>query len=74
MEHLTIYENIKRHAKDKHISVNSIEKNNGLAIGSVAKWNTVSPTVGNLKKVADYLGVTVDELLRKEDTQNGRED
>lgn len=38
----------------------------GLSQGAVSKWNTSSPTVKNLKAVADYLGVTVDELLREE--------
>lgn len=63
LETLAIYDNIKRRAKKKGISINSIEKNNGLGIGSIAKWNTVSPTARSLKTVADYLGVTVDELL-----------
>lgn len=70
MENPAIYDNIKRQAKARGISINSIEKNNGLGIGSIAKWNTVSPTARSLKTVADYLGVTVDELLKASTTQD----
>ena len=31
------------------------------------KWKAASPTVGKLKRVADYFGVTVDELLADTD-------
>jgi hypothetical protein len=33
--------------------------------GVIAKWNTSSPVVANIKAVADYFGVTVDDLLKK---------
>ena len=44
----------------------SVEKETNLGIGSLCKWNTVSPTIRNLKKVADYLGVSIEELLTEE--------
>lgn len=58
-----VYDNIQKRARDKGISINSIEKETGLSIGSLCKWNDVSPTVRNLKKVADILECTIDELL-----------
>ncbi len=45
------------------MSINSIEKAVGLGIGSMCKWNVVSPTVRNLKAVAMVLDTTIDELV-----------
>ena len=63
---ILIYDNICQVAKQREISINSIEKETDLGTGSLCKWNTVSPTVRNLKKVADYLGVSIEELLADE--------
>lgn len=73
MEHIAVYDNIQLKAKAARISINSIEKEAGLATGSVCKWNEVSPTARSLKKVADILGCTVDELLKVETTSNHTE-
>lgn len=64
-----IYRNISKKANEKGISINFIEKENNLARGSICKWDEVSPTVRNLKKVAVTLGCTVDELL-EDSTEN----
>lgn len=50
--------------KERGISFRKLEKECGLGNGIIARWKTSSPTVANLKAVADYFGVTVDELLR----------
>lgn len=62
-----IYNNVCQVARQKGISINSIEKETDLGIGSLCKWNSVSPTVRNLKKVANYLGVSIEELLAEEE-------
>ena len=40
-----------------------MEKEVGLGFGTVYKWGKVSPSVDNLKLVADYFGVTIDQLM-----------
>lgn len=50
--------------KERGISFHKLEKECGIGNGIIARWKTSSPTVANLKAVADYFGVTVDELLR----------
>ena len=45
--------------------IGAVEADCGLSVGAISKWNTSSPTVKNLKRVADYFGVTVDELLQE---------
>ena len=34
--------------------------------GTVRGWKNSSPSIENLKKVADYFGITVDELISEE--------
>jgi len=35
----------------------------GIGNGVIARWETRSPTLANVKAVADYFGVTLDELI-----------
>ncbi len=67
-----VYDNICTAAKKSGLSINFIESETGLSIGSLCKWNRVSPTAKSLKRVARLLGVTVDSLLEeKGDKKNG---
>lgn len=50
-------------AKEKGMSINQLEENAELSKGSTYKWNSVSPSVKNLKKVADVLGCSVNDLI-----------
>lgn len=60
-----LYENVIRLCKENNISTFALERATGLGNGSIWKWGnrTKSPNVIAVKKVADYFGVTVDELL-----------
>ena len=58
-----IYENIVSLCKSKNISVSKLEQETGLGNATIRTWRTSSPSVDRLKKVADYLGVTIDSLL-----------
>ena len=58
-----IYENIKAICNKKGISVNQLEQQAGLCRGTISKWNKSSPTVENLKAVADVLKVKMEKLL-----------
>lgn len=59
-----IYEKIKEICKLKGISPASVEKKAGLGNGTINKWNTFSPSIKNLKAVADVLEISVDELIK----------
>ena len=59
-----IYNKIRQLCADKGISTREIERACGMGIRSIENWKDHSPTAANLKAVADYLGVTVDELLK----------
>lgn len=64
MKNPAVYSNIQKQAKALGVTINYVEKQAKLSTGSMCKWNDVSPTVRNLKKVADVLHCTVDDLLQ----------
>lgn len=41
-----------------------LEKDLGFSNRSVSKWNESEPGIRKVQKVADYLGVTIEELLK----------
>lgn len=62
---MQIYEKIKEIAKEKKITIDAIEKEANLGRGSLSKWNTVSPSVSNLMKVANILNVRIGDLVEE---------
>ena len=61
-----LYEKIEKLCKEKGISIAYLEREAGLGKGAISKWRTSSPTVDNLKAVANVLETTIDELLVEE--------
>lgn len=61
-----IFENICRISEKRGISIKRLEEKSGLKNGAIGKWRTSSPTVKNLQKVADALGVSVFTLMREQ--------
>ena len=59
-----IYQNIKSIADLQKVSIRKIEQDTGITLGSIYHWNDVKPSVDKVVKVANYLGVTVEELLK----------
>lgn len=60
-----IYQRILELAKEKGYSIRQIESFLGYSNATIRNWrNHDSPPVRKLKRVADLLGVTVDDLLR----------
>ena len=60
---MPIYNNIKAVCKSRGVSVSKLEEDLGFTRSSPYKWDRYQPSIGNLKKVADYFGITVDELI-----------
>ena len=59
-----ILENIKQLCRDRKTNITRLEQEVGVGLGTIYKWGKVSPSVDNLKRVADYFGVTVDDLIK----------
>lgn len=60
-----LYDKIKNIAEQKNISIYKIEKDLDLSNGSIRKWNSSIPLSQTLKKVADYLNVSIDKLMEE---------
>lgn len=66
-----MFERIMELAAQKGLSVAALERKADIANGVICKWKSggQGATIGSLVKVAKVLGVTVDDLLPKEDEQ-----
>ena len=58
-----LFEKVSMLCQDKNISIAKLERECEMGNGTVRGWKTSSPSIENLKKVADYFGITVDELI-----------
>lgn len=71
---MVLYDNVKRLCEEKGVSILSLEKALGFARSSICKWNDNEPGIRKVQKVAEYLGVSIEELLREDDGKGGEED
>ena len=58
-----MYDKIRILAAEKNISITKLEEILGFSNGTITKWNNVIPRADNLKKVADYFGVSIEYFL-----------
>lgn len=58
-----LFSKISSLCKEKGISISKLEKECGLGNATIRGWRTSIPNSANLKKVADYLGVSIEKLL-----------
>ena len=65
-----IFNNVRHLWREKGISITKLEDDLGFARSSVCKWNKNEPGIRKVQKVAEYLGVPIEELLRE--TEDGR--
>ena len=60
-----ILKNITRLCKEKGVSIAKLERETGIGNGTISRWGVSSPTISNVKAVADFFGVSVDALLEE---------
>lgn len=60
-----LFDNIKSLCERKGISVWRLERDLGFSNRSVSKWNETDPGIRKVQKVADYLGVAIEDLLKE---------
>lgn len=58
-----LLQNILALCKERKISVAKLEKEIGLGNATISRWGSSSPSVENVRKVAEFFGVSIDELL-----------
>lgn len=58
-----LFEKIQQLCKSQKTNITQLERACGLANATIRRWETASPSVDNLMKVADYFEVSLDFLL-----------
>ena len=49
------------------ISIARLERDTGLGNGTIRRWKSANASVENVRRVAEYFGVSVDSLLFQQD-------
>lgn len=62
-----LLKNISRLCKEKGVSIARLERETKISNGTISRWGTSSPTVENVRKVAEYFGTSVDLLISESD-------
>ena len=58
-----IYDKIKEICQQQGVSIALVEREAGLSNGTIRKWNKSSPTVDNLKAVANVLNTQIEKFI-----------
>ena len=58
-----LYEKVSDLCRKNNITIAKLERECVIGNGTIRGWKKSSPSVENLKKVADYFDITVDELI-----------
>lgn len=65
---MNLYEKIKKMCNEEGISIAHLERETGISNGQIKRWAKSSPSVENLKKVANYFNVSL-EFLADDSTE-----
>ena len=60
-----LYENIVTLCKEKNVSISRLERECGFGNATVRGWAVSSPSIAKVQKVAEFFGVTVNDLLKE---------
>lgn len=63
---MNIKENILKICKERGVSVYRLEKSTGLSHGYISKLDKSKPASDKLQKIADFFGVSIEQLLSGE--------
>ena len=64
-----LYENIKSIAKSRGYSINRLEKELGFARSYISKFQTITPSMDKVQKIAEFLDVSVEYLTTGQDSE-----
>lgn len=66
-----LYEKVLKYCAENNIPISVFEKECGLGNATIKGWKSSNPRIDSLKKVANRMGVSIDELLRDEQIEKG---
>ncbi|MEE1496488.1 MAG: helix-turn-helix transcriptional regulator [Clostridium sp.] len=59
-----LFDNVRALCNERNIAISKLEDDLGFPRSYIYKWNKNEPGIRKVQKVADYLGVTIEELLK----------
>ena len=59
-----LFDNVRALCNERNIAISKLEDDLGFPRSYICKWNKNEPGIRKVQKVADYLGVTIGELLK----------
>ena len=57
-------DNIKAMCREKKTTLAEVERQCGLGTRTIYRWDECTPSIDKVKRVADFLECSVDELLK----------
>ena len=57
---------IRQLAKERGLTIMQVEEKCDIGSRSIYNWDKNKPSVDKVKRVADFFGTTVDELIKEE--------
>lgn len=66
---MLLYDNIKKLCRKKGISISGLEKALDFPRSYICKWNENEPGIRKVQKVANFLEVSIEELLEQTDEE-----
>lgn len=70
-----IYDNVKSLCREKGVSISMLESALEFPRSSICKWNENEPGIRKVQKVANYLNVSIEELVKdSQETDKKKED
>lgn len=69
---MTFYERLQERIKEKGETIKSTEKKCGMANATIQKWQKQSPRLENIEKVATFLDISIDWLVKGEEQTERR--
>lgn len=64
---MSLVQRIKNLCNERKITFAEVERNVGISNGQIRRWDTSSPKIENVEKVANYFDVSTDYLLGRTD-------
>ncbi len=60
-----LFDNVRALCNERNIAISKLEDDLGFPRSYICKWNKNEPGIRKVQKVAEYLGVGIEELLEE---------
>lgn len=64
---MNLFKSVRAMCRKKEVPVSRVEKACGFGSNSIRRWGEHEPSISKVKAVADYLNVSIDELIEMDE-------